>query len=113
MGIPHRVRRFEATALSAEEAAEVLQVPLASIVKTIVLQGDRTGVMRVCLSGTRRLSLRKLAQVSGNKRVGLVPIQDIRRLTGYVRGGVSPLGGRIRHRVYCDAAVVADLSEEA
>ncbi len=106
LGVPHSVQRFEATELSAEEAAETLQVPLASIVKTIVLQGDRTGVMRVCLPGTRRLSLKKLAQVSGNKKISLVPIQDLRRLTGYLRGGVSPLGGRTRHPVYCDTAVL-------
>ncbi len=106
LGRPHSVQRFEASRLSAAEAAQALGVPLASIVKTILLAGDRTGVMRVCLSGARRLSLKKLAQASGNKRVSLVPLQDIRRLTGYLRGGISPLGGRTRHPVYCDAAIL-------
>jgi Cys-tRNA(Pro)/Cys-tRNA(Cys) deacylase len=106
LGVQHSVQRFEATDVTAEEAAAALQVPLASIVKTIVLQGDRTGVMRVCLPGTQRLSLKKLAQVSGNKKVNLVPLEDLRRLTGYLRGGVSPLGGRTAHPVYCDGAVL-------
>jgi Cys-tRNA(Pro)/Cys-tRNA(Cys) deacylase len=106
LDIAHSVQRFEATEFTAEEAAETLRVSLASIVKTIVLEGDRTGVMRVCLPGTRRLSLKKLAHVSGNKKVSLVPVQDLPRLTGYLRGGVSPLGGRTRHPVYCDAAVL-------
>lgn len=106
LDVAHSVQRFDATELTAEEAAETLHVSLASIVKTIVLQGDRTGVMRVCLPGTRRLSLKKLAHVSGNKKVSLVPVQDLPRLTGYLRGGVSPLGGRTRHPVYCDAAVL-------
>jgi Cys-tRNA(Pro)/Cys-tRNA(Cys) deacylase len=107
LDIAHSVQRFEATEFTAEEAAETFRVSLASIVKTIVLEGDRTGVMRVCLPGTRRLSLKKLAQhVSGNKKVSLVPVQDLPRLTGYLRGGMSPLGGRTRHPVYCDAAVL-------
>ena len=106
LGIEHRVQRFRAAELSAEEAAESLKVPLDAIVKTIVLHGDRTGVMRACLPGSRRISLKKLAQVSGNKRVTLVPLEDLRRLTGYLRGGVSPLGGRTQHAVYCDAAIL-------
>lgn len=106
LGIAHSVQRFRAAELSAEEAAEHLQVPLDAIVKTIVLHRDRTGVVRVCLPGSRRLSLKKLAQVSGNKRAALVPIADLRRLTGYLRGGVSPLGGRTHHAVYCDSAIL-------
>jgi len=110
LGLPHRVQRFAvqkfgATGASADEAAEALGVPLASIVKTIVLRGDRTGVMRVCLPGTRRLNLKKLARASGNKHVVLVPVHDLPRLTGYVRGGVSPLGGRTPHPVFCDASI--------
>lgn len=69
----HIAHRFRATTLSAEEAAEALRVPLDAIVKTIVVEGDPTGVMRVCLPGARRLSLKRVAQVSGNKRVILVP----------------------------------------
>lgn len=106
LGIPYTLRRFAASELSAEEAARALGVPLAVIVKTLVVRGDRTGVMRVCVSGGTRLSLRRLAQSSGDKRVDLVPVGDLRRLTGYVRGGVSPFGGRAKHPVYCDASIL-------
>ena len=110
LGLPHRVQRFETHTFgketaSAEEAAEALAVPLASIVKTLVLRGDRTGVMRVCLPGTRRLNLKKLARASNNKQVSLVPVEHLQRLTGYVRGGVSPLAGRTPHAVFCDASI--------
>lgn len=110
LALPHRVQRFAvhrsgAGAASAEDAAEALGVPLAVIVKTIVVRGDRTGVMRVCLPGTRRLNLKKLARASGNKQVVLVPVEHLPRLTGYVRGGVSPLGGRTAHPVFCDASI--------
>ncbi|HKV44322.1 MAG TPA: YbaK/EbsC family protein [bacterium] len=106
LSIPYTLRRFKATARSAEEAARALGAPLAAIVKTLVLRGDRSGVLRVCVGGTKRLSLKKLAQASGNKRVDLVPAADLRRLTGYLRGGVSPLGGRTKHPVYCDVSVL-------
>ena len=109
LGVPYCLRRFKATELSAEEAAKALDVPLASVVKTLVLRGDRTGVIRVCLPGTKRLSLKKLAAASGNKHVGLLPVEDLFRLTGYLRGGVSPLGGHRTHPVYCDKSVM-DLS---
>jgi len=112
LGLSHRVQRFAAhtfgaTSASAEEAAEALAVPLASIVKTLVLRGDRTGVMRVCLPGTRRLNLKKLARASNNKHFTLVPVDHLQRLTGYVRGGVSPLAGRTLHPVFCDASIQA------
>lgn len=106
LAIPHTIRRFGATELSAEEAAWALDVPLDRVVKTLVVQGDRTGVMRVLMPGTSRLSLKKLAQVSGNKKVEFVPAEDLLRLTGYRRGGVSPLGGRSVHPVYCDVSVL-------
>jgi Cys-tRNA(Pro)/Cys-tRNA(Cys) deacylase len=112
LGLSHRVQRFAprtfgTPSASAEEAAEALAVPLASIVKTLVLRGDRTGVMRVCLPGTRRLNLKKLARASSNKHVTLVPVDQLQRLTGYVRGGVSPLAGRTPHLVFCDASIEA------
>lgn len=112
LGVAHHVRRFAvqkfgASGAAADEAAAALGVSLDSIVKTLVLRGDRTGVMRVCLPGTHRLSLRKLARVSGNKQVSLVPADELPRLTGYVRGGVSPLGGRTKHAVFCDASITA------
>jgi Cys-tRNA(Pro)/Cys-tRNA(Cys) deacylase len=107
LAIPHTIRRFHATDLSAEEAARALDVPLDRVVKTLVVRGDHTGVMRVLLPGTKRLSLKKLAHASGNKTVEFVPTEDLLRLTGYRRGGVSPLGGRRAHPVYCDISVLA------
>lgn len=106
LGIPHVIRRFRATDLSAEEAARILDVPLDRVIKTLVVRGDRTGVMRVLMPGTKRLSLRKLARISGNRRAEFVPAGDLPRLTGYRRGGVSPLGGRATHPVYCDASIL-------
>jgi Cys-tRNA(Pro)/Cys-tRNA(Cys) deacylase len=101
-GVPYEIREFQEEELGAEEAARKLQIPLAQVFKTLVVKGDRTGVMLACLPGTTTLSLKALAKVSGNRRVELVDKEEIHRLTGYLRGGVSPLGGKKAYRVYLD-----------
>lgn len=106
-GIPYEVREFQEEELGAEEVAEKLHIPLAQVFKTLVVRGDRTGVMLACLPGTETLSLKALAKVSGNKHVELVEKDEIQRLTGYIRGGVSPLGGKKPYPVYLDQSALA------
>jgi len=106
-GIPYEVREFEEEDLGAEEVAEKLQVPLARVFKTLVVRGDRTGVLLACLPGTATLSLKALANASGDKRVELVEKDEIHRLTGYLRGGVSPLGGKKVYPIYLDRSALA------
>lgn len=102
LGIPYEVREFREQELSADEAAEKLQIPLARVFKTLVVRGDRTGVILACIPGTMTLSLKTLARVSGNRKVEMVEKDEIHRLTGYLRGGVSPLGGKKNYPVYLD-----------
>ena len=101
-GVAFRVREFQEEELGAEEVAEKLAVPLAQVFKTLVVRGDRTGVILACLPGTLTLSLKALAKVSGNKKVEMVGRDEIHRLTGYERGGVSPLGGKKAFPVFLD-----------
>src|SRR5512137_392454 len=105
-GVPYTVREFQEEELGAEEAAEKLGLPLAQVFKTLVVRGDRTGVILACLPGSATLSLKALARASGNKQVELVEPEDILRLTGYIRGGVSPLGGKKAYPVYVDQSAV-------
>ena len=102
VGVPYTVREFQEEEFGAGEAAEKLGLPLAQVFKTLVVRGDRTGVILACLPGDTTLSLKALARASGNKQVELVETDDILRLTGYVRGGVSPLGGKRVYPVYVD-----------
>lgn len=106
-GIRYQVREFQEEDLGAEEVAVKLGIPLSQVFKTLVLRGDRTGVLLACLPGTTTLSLRALAKASGNKRVEMVEQEEIHRLTGYLRGGVSPLGGKKPYPVYLDASALA------
>lgn len=100
--IPYELRTYEEAELTAEEAAAGLGLPLERVFKTLVVRGDRSGVVLACLPATHTLDLNALARVSGNKRAELVAVDEIHRLTGYLRGGVSPLGSRKPYPLFLD-----------
>jgi len=102
LGLKYEFRRIEVDEddLSAEAAAAQLGLPLERVYKTLVLRGDRTGVLEACLPAGRELDLKALARVSGNKNVALVPLRELPDLTGYQRGGCSPLGGKKDYPVF-------------
>lgn len=102
LSIRYEIREFKEDLLTAEEAAEKLQIPLARVFKTLIVQGDRSGIMEACVPGTHELNLKALARLSGDKKVELVELNDVFRLTGYLRGGCSPLGGKKKHPVFID-----------
>jgi Cys-tRNA(Pro)/Cys-tRNA(Cys) deacylase len=102
IGAAYEIREYREEALTAQEASAKLGIPLERVFKTLVVRGDRTGVLLACLPGSREVDLKQLARVSGNKRVDLVPVDDIHRLTGYLRGGVSPLGSRRPYPLFLD-----------
>ncbi|MFA5026786.1 MAG: Cys-tRNA(Pro) deacylase [Candidatus Methylomirabilota bacterium] len=106
-GVRYEVREFQEEDLSADEAARKLRLPLAQVFKTLVVRGDRTGILLACLPGSMTLSLKALAKVSGNKTAELVEKDEIHRLTGYLRGGVSPLGAKKPYPVILDASARA------
>jgi Cys-tRNA(Pro)/Cys-tRNA(Cys) deacylase len=109
LGIPHGTLAYdmEGDGLSAGHVAEASGIPIDMLYKTIVCRGDKTGVMLACTPGDTEVDLKKLAQVSGNKRVESVHLREILPLTGYVRGGVSPLGCKKDYPLYLDETAVA------
>ena len=92
--------------LSAEHIAELNHFDLARLFKTLVIRGDKTGVMIACLPGGAEVNLKSLAAVSGNKKVEMVPQKEIQGLTGYIRGSVSPIGLKKNHPVYLDTSAL-------
>ena len=91
---PYSLRTFAAADFTAEEAVEKLGVPAEEVWKTLVAKGDRTGPLAAVVPTGARLSLKKLARVSGNRTVAMVSSEEMERLTGYVKGGCSPFGMR-------------------
>ena len=78
--------------LSAVHVAEQLGEDLECVFKTIVLQGDKTGYFVCVIPGGEEVNLKKAARVSGNKKCELLPMKELLPLTGYIRGGCSPVG---------------------
>lgn len=102
--ITYELREYEVdeSDLSAENVAGKVGLPLEQVFKTLAVRGDRTGVMMACIPGGDELNLKALASVSKNKRVEMVSLNEIEPLTGYVRGGVSPIGGKKQYPVFLD-----------
>ena len=111
LGVPYEVLacRVPADDLSAETAARLLGLPEEMVFKTLVLKGDRTGLLEACLPAGTELDLKALAAASGNRSVAMVPVRDLFGLTGYKRGGCSPLAGKRPAPVYLsDLALALD-----
>ena len=78
--------------LGAEHTAAVLGEPIERIFKTLVLRGDRLGLFVCVIPGAEEVDLKKAAKVTGNKKVEMIHVKELLPLTGYIRGGCSPIG---------------------
>lgn len=89
--------------LSAIHVAEQLGVRAGLLFKTLVLSGDRHGFFVCVIPGDAEVDLKKAAKISGNKKADLIPMKELLPLTGYVRGGCSPIGMKKRFPTYVDS----------
>lgn len=105
LGIPYGVAEFAAADFTAEEAAGKLGAPAETVYKTLVLKGDRTGVLAAVIAAPARLSTKKLARVSGNRTVAMVAVGEMERATGYVKGGCSPFGMKRPVPIFADRSI--------
>lgn len=78
--------------LAATHVAQQLGEDIRQVFKTLVLRGDRTGLFVCVIPGDRETDLKKAARVSGNKKAEMIAVKELLPLTGYIRGGCSPLG---------------------
>lgn len=78
--------------LAATHVAEQLGEDIATVFKTLVLRGDRTGLFVCVIPGDHTVDLKAAAKVSGNKKADLIPMKELLPSTGYIRGGCSPIG---------------------
>ena len=78
--------------LSATHIADQLSEPIEQVFKTLVLKGDKSGHFVCVVPGDKEVDLKKAAKVSGNKSCDLIPMKELLPLTGYIRGGCSPVG---------------------
>ena len=87
--IPYEVDEND---LSAIHVAESLGENIEQVFKTLVLHGEKSGHFVCVIPGEHEVNLKIAAKVSGNKKCDLIPMKDLLPLTGYIRGGCSPIG---------------------
>lgn len=78
--------------LAATHVAEELGEDIATVFKTLVLRGDRTGLFVCVIPGDKEVDLKAAARISGNKKVEMLAMKELLPTTGYIRGGCSPIG---------------------
>lgn len=93
-GIQYELVPYEVdeTDLGAEHIAKQLGEDINQVFKTLVLKGDKMGYFVCVVPGNDELDLKKTAKATGNKSCDLIPMKELLPLTGYVRGGCSPVG---------------------
>ncbi|MDN9011433.1 Cys-tRNA(Pro) deacylase [Brevibacillus laterosporus] len=93
--------------LNAKHVAQQVDLRVEQVFKTLVLRGDKTGVIMACIPAHKELHLKLLAAVSKNKKVEMVPMKEILELTGYIRGGCSPLGTKKNYPLFIDESALS------
>jgi len=108
LGIKYDLLAYEVdeTDLSAIAVADKLDQNVDQVFKTLVLQGDRSGIFVCVIPGAEELDLKKAAQISGNKSVAMVPVKEILNMTGYIRGGCSPVGMKKSYPTFVDESCI-------
>lgn len=93
-GIQYKLVPYEVDEdhLEASHVAEQLGEDLDTVFKTLVLRGDRNGLFVCVMPGSMEVDLKVAARISGNKSCEMIHVKELLPLTGYIRGGCSPIG---------------------
>ena len=92
--ISYQAKEYEVdeTDLSGSHAADMMGADHDTVFKTLVLKGEKTGYLVCCIPVDEELDLKKVAKAAHDKKVEMIPMKDLLPLTGYIRGGCSPIG---------------------
>lgn len=103
-GIPCREHFYEydENDLNGNHAAEALGKPAEEVFKTLVARGEKTGINVFCIPVCFGLDLKKAAKAAGDKNMELIHVKELLGLTGYIRGGCSPVGMKKKYPTYMD-----------
>ncbi len=100
--IEHIVREYEVDEehLDAVSVALKTNEDITRVFKTLVLLSEKREMVVACIPGIEKLDLKKLAKLSGNKKLEMLPMKDLLSMTGYIRGGCSPIGIKKKHSIF-------------
>lgn len=107
-GIPCHEDFYEYTEhdLSGTHAADCMGMDPAQVFKTLVARGERTGINVFCIPCCCELDLKKAAKAAGDKNMAMVAVKDLLGLTGYIRGGCSPVGMKKKYPTFLDETCI-------
>ena len=107
MGIRYELREYEVDPedLAAEPVATKIGLPPEQLFKTLVARGDRHGICMAVIPANTELDLKALAASSADRKIHLVPVKELQKLTCYIRGGVTALAGKKTYPVPVDATI--------
>ena len=106
--IPYESKEYEVDEqdLSGSHAADMMGADHDTIFKTLVLKGEKTGYLVCCIPVDEELDLKKVAKAAHDKKVEMIPMKDLLPLTGYIRGGCSPIGMKKKFPLYIEETAV-------
>ena len=107
-GIPCKEAFYEydENDLNGNHAAVALGFPPEQVFKTLVARGDRSGIHVFCIPVCCELDLKKTAKAAGDKGIELVAVKELLGLTGYIRGGCSPVGMKKKYPTHFDETCI-------
>lgn len=93
---------FDENDLNGIHAAHAIGMPEEQVFKTLVARGERNGIHVFCIPVCCELDLKKAAKAAGDKNMELVAVKELLGLTGYIRGGCSPVGMKRKYPTHFD-----------
>lgn len=97
---------YDENDLNGLHAAEALSWPPEQVFKTLVARGERTGINVFCIPVCCELNLKKAAKAAGDKNMELIAVKELLPLTGYIRGGCSPIGMKKKYPTFLDETCI-------
>ena len=93
---------YDENDLNGNHAARAIGMPAEQVYKTLVARGDKTGIHVFCIPVCCELDLKKAAKAAKDKSMALVPVKELLGLTGYIRGGCSPVGMKKKYPTHIE-----------
>ena len=97
---------FDEKDLNGNHAAAAIGMPPEQVFKTLVARGEKTGINVFCIPVCCELDLKKAAKAAGDKNMEMVAVRELLSLTGYIRGGCSPVGMKKKYPTYMDETCI-------
>lgn len=97
---------YDENDLSGVHAAHAINMPEEQVFKTLVARSEKNGICVFCIPVCCELDLKKAAKATGSKKIEMLPVKELLGITGYIRGGCSPVGMKKKYPTYIDETAI-------